>query len=444
MTISTIKDGQYLLITKGAVSNMLDVCDRARKSDGSAVEIGSVQAEIKRRYEELSAQGFRTLAVATKEPKTGAPITKEDETAMVLEGFVVLFDPPKKDVGGVIGRLKETGVNLKIITGDNALVAAQVAHEVGLSGDRIITGSEISRMSDEALGNRARDTDIFAEIEPNQKEQIIHALRKSGNVVGYMGDGINDATALHAADVAISVDTAVDVAKASADIVLLEKDLGVLLDGIHEGRKTFANTMKYVFMATSANFGNMFSMAGASLFLTFLPLLPKQILLTNLLTDFPEMTIASDHVDDRMIQKPRRWDIKFIRNFMMVFGPLSSIFDFVTFGVLLFVLNASPAEFRTGWFVESVVSASMVVLVIRTRRPFFLSMPSRPLFLVTVAIAILTVILPFTALGRLFGFVALPISFLGMLGGIILVYVVGAEITKRVFFGWTAGRKGEA
>jgi Mg2+-importing ATPase len=434
LSISIIKDGRCLLITKGAVLNVRAVCDYVRKSDGSAAEIGPAQDEIQRKYEELSAQGFRTLAIATKELKTAVPITKGDETGMTFEGFIVLFDPPKKDVGGVISRLTEIGVGLKIITGDNALVAAQVAKEVGLPGGRIVTGKEISGMSDEALGSRAGDTNVFAEIEPNQKERIIRALRKSGNVVGYMGDGINDATALHAADVAISVDTAVDVAKESADIVLLEKDLGVLLDGIREGRNTFANTMKYVFMSTSANFGNMFSMAGVSLFLTFLPLLPKQILLTNLLTDFPEMTIASDHVDDEMVRQPRRWDIKFIRNFMMVFGPLSSVFDFITFGVLLFVLHASPAEFRTGWFVESVVSAAMVVLVIRTRRPFFLSMPSRLLFLVTIVIAGLTVLFPFTALGRLFGFVALPLPFLGILAAIVFVYIIGAEITKRIFF----------
>ena len=218
--------------------------------------------------------------------------------------------------------------------------------------------------------------DIFAEIEPNQKERIILALRKAGNVVGYMGDGINDASALHAADVGISVNTAADVAKEAADFVLLEKDLAVLGRGVIEGRRTFSNTLKYVFMATSANFGNMFSMAGASLFLSFLPLLPKQVLLTNLMTDFPEMTIASDNVDPEMVAVPRRWDIRFIRRFMLVFGLLSSVFDYATFGVLLLVLHASPAEFRTGWFIESVASASLVVLVIRTRRPLFRSAPA--------------------------------------------------------------------
>ena len=254
-----------------------------------------------------------------------------------------------------------------------------------------------------ALLRRVVDVDVFAEIEPNQKERIILALRKAGNVVGYMGDGINDASALHAADVGISVESAVDVAKEAADIVLLEKDLGVLVQGVREGRTTFANTLKYVFMATSANFGNMFSMAGVSLFLPFLPLLPKQILLTNLLTDVPEMTIATDRVDDEMVDYPRRWDIKAIRKFMMTFGLVSSVFDYLTFGALLFVLHATQDQFRTGWFLESVISASLIVLVIRSRKPFFKSRPSQYLFMATLLVVVVTLILPFTPLGEIFG-----------------------------------------
>jgi Mg2+-importing ATPase len=277
--------------------------------------------------------------------------------------------------------------------------------------------------------------DVFAEIEPNQKERIILALRKAGNVVGYMGDGINDTSALHAADVGISVESAVDVAKDAADIVLLEKNLSVLLQGVREGRSTFANTLKYVFMATSANFGNMFSMAGASLFLPFLPLLPKQILLTNLLTDFPEMTIATDNVDKELVDKPRRWNITFIRNFMMIFGLLSSVFDCLTFGVLLLILNASPEAFRAGWFMESVISASLVVLVVRTRRPFFKSMPGKYLLTATLLIASLTLAFPFTAIGgRLFGFTPLPISFLALMGAIVILYIISAEVVKRAFY----------
>jgi Mg2+-importing ATPase len=289
-------------------------------------------------------------------------------------------------------------------------------------------------MSDDALLTQVVAADVFAEIEPNQKERIILALRKAGNVVGYMGDGINDASALHAADVGISVESAVDVAKEAADIVLLEKDLSVLVQGVREGRTTFANTLKYVFMATSANFGNMFSMAGASLFLSFLPLLPKQVLLTNLMTDFPEMTIATDRVDDEMVAYPRRWDIKAIRKFMITFGLVSSVFDYLTFGVLMFVLHATPDQFRTGWFLESVVSASLIVLVIRSRKPFFKSRPSKYLSMATLLVVMVTLILPFTPLGRLFGFSQIPISFLLILAIIIALYLIAAEITKAVFY----------
>jgi Mg2+-importing ATPase len=289
-------------------------------------------------------------------------------------------------------------------------------------------------MSDEALRARVKDVDIFAEVEPNHKERIILALKKAGNVVGYMGDGINDASALHAADVGLSVDSAVDVAKEAADIVLLEKDLGVLVRGVREGRMTFANTLKYVFMATSANFGNMFSMAGASLFLPFLPLLPKQILLTNLLTDFPEMTIATDCVDEEMVEKPRRWDIKFIRNFMITFGPVSSIFDFLTFGVLLLLLHAKPDQFRTGWFLESVISASVIVLVVRTRRPFFKSLPGKYLLRATLLIVGVTIAIPYTPLAGPLGFGPLPVSFLLIIGVIVAFYIVAAELVKSLFY----------
>ena len=289
-------------------------------------------------------------------------------------------------------------------------------------------------MSDDALIRSVGGVAVFAEIEPNQKERIIIALRKAGNVVGYVGDGINDASALHSADVRISVDTAADVAKDAADIVLLEKDLGVLIDGVKEGRTTFANTLKYVFMATSANFGNMFSMAGISLFIPFLPLLPKQILLTNLITDFPEMTIATDRVDDEMVDHPRRWNIKTIRKFMITFGLVSSIFDYLTFGLLLLILHASEAQFRTGWFVESVVSASMIVLVIRSRKPFFRSRPGKYLLLATLSVCTLTLILPYTPLASIFGFAPLTIATNLFLIGIVVAYICTAEIAKTIFY----------
>jgi len=289
-------------------------------------------------------------------------------------------------------------------------------------------------MSQEALTKRAPTVDVFAEVEPNQKEQIILALKKAGHVVGYMGDGINDASALHAADVGISVANAVDVAKEAADIVLLEKDLYVLAAGVREGRVTFANTLKYVFMATSANFGNMFSMAGASLFLSFLPLLPKQILFTNLLTDFPEMTIATDSVDPEQVAHPRRWDMKFIRRFMVVFGLANSACDYLTFGVLLWLMHATTAQFRTGWFVENVVTASLIVLVIRTRKRFYQSRPSRSLLLATFAVAALTLILPYTPLAVPFGFVPLPWVFLPVLAAIMVFYILVAEAAKTFFY----------
>jgi Mg2+-importing ATPase len=330
--------------------------------------------------------------------------------------------------------LKNLGVTLKIITGDNHLVAANVSQQMGLSNTKVLTGANLRDLSDGALLRRVVDVDVFAEIEPNQKERIILALKKAGNVVGYMGDGINDASALHAADVGISVESAVDIAKEAADIVLLEKDLGVLVHGVREGRTTFANTLKYVFMATSANFGNMFSMAGISLFLPFLPLLPKQILLTNLMTDFPEMTIATDRVDSEMVDYPRRWDIKAIRKFMITFGLVSSVFDYLTFGALLSILHATQDQFRTGWFLESVISASLIVLIIRSRKPFFKSRPGSYLLIATLLVVVVTLILPFTPLDEIFGFTRLSISFLVLIGIIIMAYIITAEMAKTVFY----------
>ncbi|HEY5530363.1 MAG TPA: magnesium-translocating P-type ATPase, partial [Candidatus Anoxymicrobiaceae bacterium] len=377
LSIVVAKDGHHFMITKGALNNVLDVCTKAEKPDGTIVDIASIIAEVSSRYEELSSQGFRTLGVAYRDRGEKKFVKSAHETEMTFLGILALLDPAKEGVSETINRLLDLGVSLKVITGDNHLVAKNIGAKVGLDTKQVFTGDDLNQMSDEALVHHVNEVAIFAEVEPNQKERIIHALSKAGNVVGYMGDGINDASALHAADVGISVDTAVDVAKEAADFVLLEKDLGVLVNGVSEGRVTFANTMKYVFMATSANFGNMFSMAGASLFLKFLPLLPGQVLLTNLMTDFPEMTIATDKVDPEMVGEPHRWNIHFIRTFMLVFGLLSSVFDFATFGVLLWVLHASPTQFRTGWFVESVISASMIVLVIRTRRLAIKSRPSK-------------------------------------------------------------------
>jgi Mg2+-importing ATPase len=422
------------IVTKGALTNVLAVCSSAETAPFTIVAIDRVREKIDRRYAELSSQGFRILGVAYRQVGSESKITRDSETGMTFLGFLVLFDPPKPGIGKTINQLKQLGISLKIITGDNKLVAASVGLEIGLANPEIITGTDLRRISDEALLSLVDDVDIFAEVEPNQKERIILALKKTGGVVGYLGDGINDASALHAADVGISVDSAVDVAKAAADIVLLKKDLTVLVQGTRAGRKTFANTIKYVFMATSANFGNMFSMAGASLFLPFLPLLPKQILLTNLLTDFPEMTISTDQVDPELVTKPRRWDIKFIRKFMITFGILSSVFDYLTFGVLFFALHATTAQFRTGWFMESVISAALIVLVIRSRRPFFKSMPGRYLLTATLGVVGMTVFLPFTPLGPLFGFSPLPLSFFLFMSLIVVLYIIAAELTKKFFY----------
>ncbi|HTZ41357.1 MAG TPA: magnesium-translocating P-type ATPase [Syntrophales bacterium] len=434
LSILVATQGGHRMITKGAFRNVLDACSTAATSAVDPLDIGAACSGIEERFEDLSRQGFRVLGVASREMGETAVIGKESEADMTFLGFLVFEDPPKAGVAATITKLRDLGVSLKIITGDNGIVAASIGRQVGLDGSKLVTGRDLRTMSNEALVQRLGDVQIFAEIEPNQKERIIRALKTGGNVVGYMGDGINDASALHASDVSISVEGAVDVAKEAADIVLLDRSLDILVDGVREGRKTFANTMKYVFMATSANFGNMFSMAGASLFLPFLPLLPTQILLTNLLTDFPEMTISTDSVDAELSGRPQRWDIRFIRNFMIVFGILSSVFDYLTFGVLLFILHATPELFRTGWFMESVISASLIVLVIRTRKPFFRSLPGRLLCTATLLVGAATLLLPFTPLGALFEFRPIPIEFIALMGVIIAFYVLAAEAAKRLFY----------
>lgn len=436
---------QPLMISKGALAKVLEVCIDG-ELQGNRVPIADLHALIEQQYRQLSDQGYRLLGVAIRRADGSAAshelnqelskgvINRHSEQAMTFLGLIALNDPLKASIHRTVAELAQMGVRLKIITGDNGRVAARVAQEAGLANTEVITGQVLLQLSDTALRVRAAACDVFAEIEPNQKERLIGALRQSGHVVGFMGDGINDAPALHAADVGLSVQGAVDVAKEAADIVLLDGELAVLAAGIREGRRTFANTLKYVFMATSANFGNMFSMAGASLLLPFLPLLPKQILLTNLLTDLPEMTIATDRVDADWIERPRRWDIGFIKRFMLTFGLVSSVFDYLTFGVLLWLLRSDAALFRTGWFVESVVSAATIVLVVRTRGPLLKSRPSCPLWLTTLLVVMATVALPYSALGRLFGFVALPPLFLLCLAVILVLYILSAEMAKRWFY----------
>lgn len=426
--------GKHIMITKGAVRNVLDVCFSVEVAGGLRA-IGDIRHQVEEQFASLGTRGFRTLGLAYKHVgNSGSHLTKSDETAMTFLALLVFIDPPKEGVTEVISDLKTLGITVKVITGDNRPVASSVARRVLGYEPRVLTGKELYSMNNDALRARANTIDVFAEIEPSQKERIIMALRRSGNTVGFLGDGINDAPALHACDVGISVNSAVDVAKEAATVVLLEKDLSVLSAGVREGRRTFANTLKYIFMTTSANFGNMFSMAGTALFLPFLPLLPKQILLNNFLTDFPAMAIATDSVDLDQLEKPQAWDIKFIRNFMIVFGVVSSLFDFLTFAALVFVLKTGPEEFRTGWFVESVMTEVLIIAVLRTWKPFYKSRISRPLLIAMIAVLIITLALPYSPVSELLGFTPLPVSSMMLLGLITLLYGAASEIAKRIFY----------
>jgi Mg2+-importing ATPase len=440
LSVLVERDGERRLVTKGAFAQVLEVCSRAA-TDGE-VPLETVRPAIEARFAALSEEGLRTLGVAvrTLPPEAPGVATKDLEAEMVFLGFLAFFDPPKEEIERTLADVAAAGVGFKMITGDNLRVAAHLARQVGIASPVTLTGRELSKMSDRALAQRAERVDVFAEVEPNQKERIILALRKRGHVVGFLGDGINDVSALHAADVGISVDSAVDVAKEAAEIVLLERDLGVLIEGVREGRRTFANTLKYIFITTSANFGNMVSMAGASLFLPFLPLLPTQILLNNFLSDFPAMTIATDRVDPELVERPLRWNLRFIRDFMLVFGGISSVFDFLTFGALLWLLGATPERFRSGWFVESVLTELLILLVIRTRRAFFRSRPSRAMEIATVLVTVLSVALLYLPVNRYFELEPLPLRYLLVLGAITLAYTLVSEAAKGWFFrregGW--------
>jgi Mg2+-importing ATPase len=427
--------GQRTLITKGALENILKNCSQVQSAGASQPLDDKTLAGIEQRYSDWSEKGFRVLGVATKSlAGQAASYSAADETGLTLIGFLLFFDPPKADVQKAIEDLASRGVQIKIITGDNEKVARHVAETVHLPPMALLTGSALNSMSDEALWHAAEGTNIFAAVDPNQKERIILALRKTKHVVGYMGDGINDAPALHAADVGISVDTAVDVAKEAADFVLLKQDLGILREGIDVGRMTFANTLKYILMAVSSNFGNMFSMAGASLILPFLPMLAPQILLENFLSDIPSTAIASDNVDPEWVAKPRRWNTAFIRDYMVLFGLVSSVFDFLTFGVLLFIFHSTPEIFRTSWFLESLLTELVISLVIRTRRVFFRSRPGKLLLVGTLVFIGITLVLPYLPFSSIFGFIPLPLPLLLMMLGLTALYVVVTEITKKYFY----------
>jgi P-type Mg2+ transporter len=411
------------LITKGAFDHIVEICD-----------LDDVTRDALRiKYEEWSGQGIRVLAIATREWNSSS-LSRSDERQLTFRGFVTFLDQPKEGAAEALAALARLGVSVKLITGDSRLVAQHVARLVGMGTDRVLTGADLGKLQDEALWHAAEKTDLFVEVDPNQKERIIFSLRKMGHVVGFLGDGVNDAPAMHSADAGLSVEGAVDVARQAADFVLLEKGLDVIQRGIEEGRKTFANTLKYILTTTSANLGNMVSMAASSLFLPFLPLLAGQILLNNFLSDIPAVGLAGDAVDRDWVERPRRWDIAFIGRFMVEFGLLSSLFDFATFFVLLEVFRSSEKTFQTAWFVESLLTELVIALVVRTRRPFYRSRPGSVLLWSTVVLVAVTLLIPYVAFLSFLGFVPLPAPLMGILVAIGVLYVVAAELLKRWFY----------
>ncbi len=425
LSVVVEEDGASLLITKGAVANVVAVC---RGMDPARV------AAIDAFVADRGRDGFRVLAVASRRMARHPGYTRDDERELELAGFLLFHDPPKPGVEAAIAALRGRGVALKMITGDNQHVARHVGAHVGLPGAALLTGADAAAMGDEALWHAAERTAIFAEVDPNQKERIILALKKTGHVVGYMGDGINDAPAMHAADVSVSVESAVDVAKEAADFVLLRPDLEILLRGVLAGRETFANTLKYVMTTTSANLGNMLSMALASVVLPFFPLLAGQILLNNFLSDIPAFGLGTDAVDEEWLVTPQRWDMNLVRRFMIWFGLLSSAFDLLVFTMLLLAFHAAPEVFRTGWFVESLLTELAVAMVVRTRRPALRSRPGALLLWSSVVIAVIAVSLPYVPGAASLGFVPLPPLLLVSVLGVTLGYVVAAELLKRRFF----------
>jgi Mg2+-importing ATPase len=427
-------DGRRLLITKGAPESVLPACTTVEVAGATAPLDPTARATADALFRRLSADGYRALAVAYRPVGDQAAYSVADERELIFVGFAAFLDPPHEGVAETLRTLRADGIEVKIITGDNELVTRKVCREVGLDAGVIVLGEDVERMSDPALGAVAERTTVFARVSPIQKNRIVRALHARGHVVGCLGDGINDAPALRSADVGISVQSAVDVARDAADIILLEKRLSVLHDGVVEGRRSFGNIMKYVLMGTSSNFGNMLSMAAASLFLPFLPMLPVQILLNNFLYDLAQVPIPSDRVDGTYMRKPKRWNIGFIRRYMLLTGPLSSAFDFATFAVMLWVFEAGPALFRTGWFVESLATQTLVIFVIRTAGPPWRSRPSRGLAWGVSACAVAGALLPFTPLAPWLGFTPLPPLFFAFLVAMVLAYLGLMEIVKRWFY----------
>jgi len=428
------RDGERTLITKGAAEDVFDACTSVSAGEVEQPFDASRRTAAEAVFEGLSAEGYRVLAVAVRSVGERAAYTRDDEREMTLIGFAAFLDPPKDAVKATLQALHEDGIAVVVMTGDNQYVTQKIAHDVGLPYERILVGQDVDSMDDAALAYHAEHGAIFARVSPEQKNRVMSALRARGRVVGFLGDGINDAPSLHAADIGISVVNAVDVAKDAANIILLEKDLRVLHDGVVEGRRSFANILKYIIMGTSSNFGNMFSMAAASLFLPFLPMLPTQILLNNLLYDTSQLSIPTDNVDPELLRHPRRWRVDFIRQFMVVMGPISSVYDFLTFGVLLFVFHANERLFHTGWFVESLATQTLVVFVIRTAANPFRSRPSRTMLISVAAIVLVGVLWPYTPLGPWLGFRPLPALLLGALVVLTVTYLALVQAVKTWFY----------
>ncbi|MGB3413769.1 MAG: HAD-IC family P-type ATPase, partial [Microbacteriaceae bacterium] len=421
-------DGSQQLITKGAPEDVLKLCP-------------TLPADAQERLDAQFDAGSRVVAVATKPASGLNTITDADEAEMTLAGFLIFLDKPKADAKASLELLATLGISVKIATGDNARVAEKVCADLGLISGGTLNGNQIDALSDDELGAAAQRSSIFARVSPEQKARIIRLLRKNGGAVGFLGDGVNDALALHGADIGISVDSASDIAKDAADVVLLDKDLEVLADGVMEGRRIFANTIKYVLMGTSSNFGNMFSASVASVVLNFLPMLPSQILLNNLLYDAGQLAIPGDKVDKEQLLRPSHWDIGFIKRFMFLFGPISSIFDFATFALMLFVFHAAAGEFRTGWFIESIATQTLIIFAIRTQRtPFFRSMPSLGMIIASLGVVVIGIALPLSPLAGFLGFDPLPWPFFLALVAMVVLYLVIVEFAKHWFFARNIGR----
>jgi Mg2+-importing ATPase len=440
-------EGQRLLIVKGAPEEILRLSTRYITSEGATEALDdAVRVRLAAAFARLSEDGFRALGIASRE--VGADqthVTRADEAALTFAGFAVFLDPPKPSAGVTLAALRRDGVSVKLLTGDNEHVARHVFEGIGAKITGVLTGEQIARLSDEALIGQLRRANLFCRVNPQQKLQILLALKRMGHVVGFMGDGINDAPALHAADVGISVDSAADVARQAADLILLERDLSVVHEAVLHGRATVQNVTKYILMGSSSNFGNMVSMAAAALFLPFLPMLPVQVLLNNLLYDISQIAIPFDHVDPETTARPVHWDIRLIERFMMVFGPISSLFDFATFYVMLAWLGANEALFHTGWFVESLATQVLVVFAIRTRRPLFRSRPHPFLTLLAAAIVLIAVVLPLSPLAPLIGFVAPPWPFFAYLIAVVIAYLAIVEVVKAAMLRrhlWRFRRRG--